>query len=86
MYSDHELNLPSRSFTGEEWFNGTAQDFFRRQYWDAVSRLIKKQQDKRKNQASKGTALVSQADIDSGKVKPLCLPPVRLIQPPVDIV
>lgn len=24
-YSDAELNLPERSFTGQEWANGTAQ-------------------------------------------------------------
>lgn len=37
-YSERELNLPSRGFTGEEWGNGTAQKFFQRQYKEAVAK------------------------------------------------
>lgn len=35
-YSDAELNLPERWFTGEEWGNGTAQKTYREDYKKAV--------------------------------------------------
>ena len=36
MFSDRELNLKPRWFTGEEWANGTAERESRQEYYEAV--------------------------------------------------
>lgn len=36
-YSDAELNLPSRSFTGQQWADGTAQRVYRDDFNKAVA-------------------------------------------------
>jgi len=39
IYSDKALNLPSQWFTGREWFNGTAEDYFLREYKQASAEM-----------------------------------------------
>ncbi len=39
IYSDKELNLPSQWFTGREWFNGTAESYFLREYKQASAEM-----------------------------------------------
>lgn len=36
-FRDHELNLPERMFTGQEWGDGTAQRIYREDYRRALS-------------------------------------------------
>lgn len=38
-FSNAELNVPCRWFTGKEWENGTAEEQFRQDYIDAIKKI-----------------------------------------------
>ena len=63
------------TYKSNAFYNWKAGDRKKKAQAIAWKKLLKKQKDEKKRLEKKGTALVSQADIDNGLVKAVCLPP-----------